>query len=130
MAHFDDDGTSGVAGCQCSMGKTNLENIKKGETNRPKPGFAPVLIALLLLSQSSPAVANFTVKFTLEINSAAFESDGPGNYSPDVDPPDFLSNSAILLSGHESGPAKLNLTPASSDARVSIPGIRAPPPLT
>lgn len=101
--------------------------MENGKRNSLMMAHAPVIIALLLLAQFTLAAASFAPKFTLEINYASLEPDGPGNYSPAGEPPDFLPASAILLVANQSNPDKLNWLPASSNARVSTHGIRAPP---
>jgi hypothetical protein len=88
---------------------------------------APALLGLLLIAQFSPAAASFTAKFSFEIGYVSFKSDGPENYSLDVDPPHLLPTSAISLPDNEPCLSKTGLAPARSDARVSIPAIRAPP---
>jgi hypothetical protein len=109
------------------MSNRKLGNIEKGRTNSLTVALAPALLGLLLIVQFAPAAANSTAKFSFEIGYAAFESDGPENYSPDVDPPDFLPASAISLLDNELCLSKICLEPARSDVRVSLHGIRAPP---
>jgi hypothetical protein len=81
----------------------------------------------VLIAQFSPAAASFTAKFSFETGYAAFESDGPENYSPHVDPPHFLPAATVSLPDNELCLGKIGLAPARSDVRVSIPAIRAPP---
>lgn len=111
------------------MGERTLKEIENGRPAKLKMGLAPILIALLLLSQFSLTAAGFAATPTLEINYTSLESDEPDNYGHDADPPAFQPLSAILLPGDEPDTGKINWRPPGSKFRASTNGIRAPPSL-